>query len=323
MYPYKFTPLLKQAIWGGSRILPFKQLDLDIEKVGESWEISGVEGYESVVAEGKEQGISISNLIAKHGSSLVGEANYARFGTRFPLLLKFIDAEQDLSVQVHPNDALAQKLHGTFGKTEMWYVIDADTQTKLYTGFEEEVTPEEYDEYVKNNTLIDVLKQHTIKRGAAFFLPAGRIHSIGAGSFIAEIQQTSDITYRIYDYNRRDKNGELRQLHTDLAKKAIDYTVADDYRTDYNRLSNEPIELISCPYFTTTLYDFTEPILCDYSELDSFVVYMVVAGCATLYCDGKYELTLQTGETVLFPALTREVEIIPSSKGVKFLEIYV
>ncbi|MDR3140811.1 MAG: class I mannose-6-phosphate isomerase [Tannerellaceae bacterium] len=323
MYPLKFAPILKQTLWGGNKIVPFKQLDNnDLTGVGESWEISGVEGDESVVVNGPDKGVSLTAMVHKYREKLVGEANYLRFGNTFPLLIKFIDARQDLSIQVHPNDLLAKERHNSFGKTEMWYVVGADDGAKLRSGFSEQITPKAYKERVSNNSITDVLQAYEIKAGDVFFLPAGRIHSIGAGAFIAEIQQTSDITYRIYDFNRKDAHGRTRELHTELACEAIDYEVRDDYRTLYEAAKNEPVKLVACPYFTTSLYDMTEEICRDYSELDSFVILIGVEGSCKLIDDQKNETTLQAGETVLLPAATRNVTILPAGAA-KILETYV
>ncbi|MEG1686063.1 MAG: type I phosphomannose isomerase catalytic subunit, partial [Bacteroides sp.] len=270
MYPLKFEPILKQTLWGGEKIVPFKKLSTDLHNVGESWEISGVTDNESVVANGEYKGYTLPKLVKTFREELVGEANYARFGETFPLLIKFIDAQQDLSIQVHPNDSLAKKRHNSMGKTEMWYVVDAAKDAKLRSGFSKEITPKEYKDRIYNSTITDVLQEYEIHQGDVFFLPAGRIHSIGAGAFIAEIQQTSNITYRIFDFNRTDANGNPRELHTELAKEAIDYELLDDYQTHYEVVKDEPVELVACPYFTTSLYDITENITCDYSELDSF-----------------------------------------------------
>lgn len=322
MYPLKFEPILKQILWGGDKIIPFKKLNETITGVGESWELSDVEGSESIVANGPDKGLTLTQLVKRYREELVGESNYARFGNKFPLLIKFIDAKQDLSIQVHPTDELAKKRHNSFGKTEMWYVVGADKGAKLRSGFSEEITPKEYKERVYNNTLTDVLQEYEIQPGDVFFLPAGRVHSIGAGAFIAEIQQTSDVTYRIYDFNRKDANGKSRELHTDLAKEAINYEVLDDYRTAYELEKNEPVELVACPYFTTSLYDMDEEISCDYSELDSFVILICVEGGCKLIDDQKNELTLRAGETVLLPATTQDITIIPDGT-VKLLETYV
>ncbi|MFA6744480.1 MAG: type I phosphomannose isomerase catalytic subunit [Bacteroides graminisolvens] len=322
MYPLKFEPILKQTLWGGDKIISFKQLNDTRTEVGESWEISAVEGSESIVAEGPDKGMTLTEVLSKYREELLGEANYARFGVKFPLLVKFIDARQDLSIQVHPSDELAKKRHNSMGKTEMWYVIGADKGAKLRSGFSEQITPKEYKDRVYNNTITEVLQEYDIQPGDVFFLPAGRVHSIGAGAFIAEIQQTSDVTYRIYDFDRKDSKGNARELHTDLAREAINFEVLDDYRTQYDVVENEPIELVACPYFTTSLYDMTEEITCDYSELDSFVIFVCVEGSCTLYDNEKNKVSFKAGETVLMPASIQEVTIVPNGK-VKLLETYV
>ena len=322
MYPLKFEPILKQTLWGGDKIISFKQLNDTRTEVGESWEISAVEGSESIVAEGPDKGMTLTEVLSKYREELLGEANYARFGVKFPLLVKFIDARQDLSIQVHPSDELAKKRHNSMGKTEMWYVIGADKGAKLRSGFSEQITPKEYKDRVYNNTITEVLQEYDIQPGDVFFLPAGRVHSIGAGAFIAEIQQTSDVTYRIYDFDRKDAKGNAREFHTELAREAINFEVLDDYRTQYDVVENEPIELVACPYFTTSLYDMTEEITCDYSELDSFVIFVCVEGSCTLYDNEKNEVSFKAGETVLMPASIQEVTIVPNGK-VKLLETYV
>lgn len=323
MYPLKFEPILKQTLWGGDKIIPFKHLNELLPNVGESWEVSAVEGSESVVANGTEKGMTLPELVRKYKAELVGEANYARFGNKFPLLIKFIDAKLDLSIQVHPDDALARKRHNSFGKNEMWYVVAADKGAKLISGFAEQITPKEYKERVYNGTFAEVLQTCDIRPGDVFYVPAGRVHGIGAGAFVAEIQQTSDITYRIFDYNRKDKNGKLRELHTSQAIEAINFAdVQDDFRTHYELVPNEPVEMVASPYFTTSIYDMTEEITCDYSELDSFVIFICVEGACHLIDNEKNELTLRAGETVLFPAATQEVTIVPEH-NVKLLETYV
>lgn len=322
MYPLKFSPILKQTIWGGERIISFKHLSSELKQVGESWEISGVRDNESVVANGEFKGMTLTDLVKTYKEELVGEANYARFGNTFPLLIKFIDAHQDLSIQVHPSDQLAKRRHNCMGKTEMWYVVDAEKGAKLRSGFSQQITPKEYKERIYNSTITDVLQEYEIHPGDVFFLPAGRIHSIGAGAFIAEIQQTSDITYRIFDFNRKDANGHTRELHTDLAKDAIDYEMLDDYQTHYDAELNEPVELVACPYFTTSLYDLTEEITCDYSELDSFIIFVCVEGSCKMIDSEGNEIAVQAGESVLLPALIQEVTIIPD-EHVKLLETYV
>lgn len=315
---YKFQPILKSLIWGGDKIAPYKQIETSQQQVGESWELSGVKGNESVVAGGPEAGTPLPELIARHGAGLLGAKNFERFGEEFPLLIKFIDAQQDLSIQVHPNDELAEQRHHSKGKTEMWYVVDTAEGAHLRSGFSKQVTPEEYAASVEDNTITDILADYAIRPGDVFFLPAGRVHSIGAGAFIAEIQQTSDITYRIYDFNRRDANGNTRELHTELAKEAIDYTVLPDYRTHYTPAQNCGVELVSCPYFTTTLYDLTQARTIDLSSLDSFLVVICMGGHATLSTDGGDPMPVHQGETVLVPASARTLRIEPEG-GAKFL----
>lgn len=324
MYPLKFEPILKQTLWGGDKIIPFKHLNETLPNVGESWEVSAVEGSESVVANGADKGYTLPEMVRKYKEELVGEANYARFGNKFPLLIKFIDAKLDLSIQVHPGDELAKKRHNSFGKNEMWYVIAADKGAKLISGFAEEITPKEYKDRVHNGTFAEVLQTRAIEPGDVFYVPAGRVHGIGAGAFVAEIQQTSDITYRIFDYNRKDKDGKSRELHTSQAMDAINFSdVQDDFRTEYERIQNEPVEMVASPYFTTSVYDMTEEITCDYSELDSFVIFICVEGSCRLTDDNQNEITLRAGETVLLPAAVQEVTIVPEGQRVKLLETYV
>jgi mannose-6-phosphate isomerase len=320
---YKFNPILKSTLWGGEKIVPFKHLTSTQTNVGESWEVSDVEGDESVVADGPDAGKNLSQLVREQQAALVGKDNYARFGNRFPLLIKFIDACDDLSIQVHPNDQLAMQRHQSMGKTEMWYVIDnAGGKAHLRSGLSRSITPEEYAAKVADNTICEALSEYAVQPGDVFFLPAGRIHSIGAGCFIAEIQQTSNITYRIYDFDRRDKNGNPRELHTELAKAAIDYTVEADYRTHYTPKKDEPVELVSCAYFTTSVYDLTEEMTVDYADLDSFVIFICLEGRCTVTDDSGAQVGLQAGESLLLPATVKDVHVVPDGK-VKFLETWV
>ena len=309
---FKFEPLLKQTLWGGDKIIPFKHLNTKMEQVGESWEISGVKDFETIVANGPDKGKSLNQLVSEMKDQLVGKENYERFGDEFPLLVKFIDAHQDLSIQVHPSDEVAHRQGKSHGKTEMWYALPSTPGAMLYNGLKQQITPE-------NDTITDALARYEVHEGDVFFIPAGRIHTIGAGCFVAEIQQTSDVTYRIYDFKRKDKNGNYRELHTQLAAESIDYTVLDNYRTEYEPLKNEGVQVATCPYFTTAVYDLTEPMTLDYSELDSFVILIAVKGEGRLICNGE-ETSFQMGDTVLFPATTNEVRV---EGEVKFLETYV
>ena len=310
---YKFIPILKSPLWGGEKIATYKQIATDRRQIGESWELSGVEGDVSVVAEGPDAGKTLTELLARDKERLLGNRNYERFGTEFPLLIKFIDAREDLSIQVHPDDRLAWERHRSKGKTEMWYVVAADEGAHLRSGFTRQVTPAEYEKSVADDTITDLLTDHEVRPGDVFFLPAGRIHSIGAGSFFAEIQQTSNITYRIYDFNRRDANGNLRELHTEQAKEAIDYSVETDYRTHYEAVKDRPVELVACPYFTTTLYDLTRPCEIDLAATDSFLVVMCIEGSGTLTDDQGSAMPLRQGETVLVPASAKSLSVSPQS----------
>ena len=320
MYPLKFRPILKSVVWGGEKIAPFKEITTDQHNIGESWELSGVKGNESVVANGEYAGRTITELVQEFKGRLIGQKNYERTGDEFPLLIKFIDAKQDLSIQVHPDDELAAKRHnGSKGKTEMWYVVAADKDAHLMSGLTQKITPDEYEQRVNNHTITDVLHDYKVAPGDVFFLPAGRIHSIGSGSFIAEIQQTSDITYRIYDFGRLGLDGKPRELHTELAKAAIDYTVYPDYRTEYRKEKNLENVLVDCSYFTTSLYDLDREVTKDLSGLDSFLVVICIEGKGSLKdAEGK-EVTLHQGETVLIPADCKGVAFIPDEGGMKIL----
>lgn len=315
----KFRPILKQVLWGGNKIIPFKQLDAEMEQVGESWEVSGVKDNESIVANGQYEGMKLNDLVALLKGDLVGEENYERFGNEFPLLIKFIDASKQLSIQVHPNDEQAKAKGLKRGKTEMWYVMESAPNATLLSGLKRAITPEEYKAMVENETITDALCEYRVGEGDVFYLPAGRIHSIGAGTFLAEIQETSDVTYRIYDFKRKDKDGNYRQLHTEAAAECIDYSVENDYRTKYEARKNEGVELAQCPHFTTSVYDLDEPMLLDYSELDSFVVLIALSGECTL-STGDAETQLRAGETVLLPATIQTLNV---SGTVKFLETFV
>ena len=317
---FKFEPLLKQTIWGGNKIVAFKHIQSDMENVGESWEVSGVPGDESVVANGECKGKTLNEVLVEMKQKLVGEENYKRFGDRFPLLIKFIDARQDLSIQVHPDDETAHRQGKAMGKTEMWYVMDSDEDASLKVGLKKKITPEEYARMVEDDTICDALGNYQVKSGDCFFIPAGRIHAICSGSFIAEIQQTSDVTYRIYDYKRKDKDGNYRQLHTKEAAEAIDYTVLDDYRTEYTPVKNEATQLVSCPLFTTAVYDLTEPMTLDYSELDSFVILIALKGEGSILMPSGETYSFREGESILLPATTETVKV---EGNIKFLETFV
>ncbi len=317
----KFKPLLKEVLWGGNKIVPFKHLDLHVEQIGESWEVSGVKDNETVVDSGVDKGVSLNQLVRKYKGKFLGEANYQRFGDEFPLLIKFIDAQKDLSIQVHPTDEKAIELGKKRGKTEMWYVIGATPNATLHVGLKKEITPEEYKMMVENDTICDAISDYPVKEGDCFFLPAGRIHSIGAGCFLAEIQQTSDVTFRIYDFKRKDKYGHERELHTQEAAQSIDYHVYDNYRTEYTPKKNEGVELVSCSYFTTAVYDLDEEMEIDYSDLDSFVILIGIKGESRIIVEDTQQIiSFREGETVIIPAVVKKIKI---EGVVKFLETFV
>lgn len=319
MRPLKFHPILKQTLWGGERIIPYKELASGLSRVGESWELSGMPGSESVVAEGPWAGSTLSELIGRFGAELLGKTNYARFGQEFPLLVKFIDAREDLSIQVHPDDELARKRHGKSGKCEMWYVLEAEPGASLLTGFSRPIDPAEYERRVADNTLTDVLSRQAIAPGDVFYLPAGRVHSIGKGSFIVEIQQSSDITYRIYDFDRRDAAGNTRELHTELAREAIDFESSENSRITYAPENNQEVRLVTTPYFTTSLYTLTARTRCDWSATDSFVAIILLQGSGSLTDNEGNRIDVRQGETWLLPASTQWIEITPHTATLRLL----
>lgn len=322
LYPLTFEPLLKEIIWGGQDIRPFKGLEPNKQTIGESWEISHVDNNFSVVAEGPLKGQNLDQLIKTYGERLVGRVPLARFGGRFPLLIKFIDAQTNLSIQVHPDDKLGMERHNSFGKTEMWYVVKASPTAKLYSGFSQQSSPEDYVKRIKEGTIMDIMQEYKVEPGQVFFLPAGRVHAIGAGCFVAEIQQTSNITYRIYDYDRRDAQGNPRELHTELAKDAIDYTLHDSYRTDYQREHNKPTHLVQCQYFETNLLDIDQAIERNWADLDSFVIYIVMEGKLRLTDDLGYSVELHQGQSILVPAERKGVRLDPQGHC-NLLETYI
>lgn len=323
LYPMKFRPILKQVLWGGSKICSYKNLDVQESKVGESWEISDVKGSVSVVAEGALAGMNIDDLLEKYQELFVGEKNYQRFGNEFPLLVKFIDAEQDLSVQVHPNDEMARKKHQSNGKTEWWYILDSKPDAYLYAGFNRNIDKQIFSKSLNDNTVCELLNKEIVQPGDVFFLPAGRIHSICSGIFLAEVQQTSNVTYRVWDYNRKDANGNLRELHTDLALDSLDYHHYKQYKTSYKTRLNKQVKLQECSYFTVNLIEADTVMSFDYKGLDSFIIWMCVEGSAVYASSKKHKGHITKGETILFPACDQPVAVIPEIDRVKFLEIYV
>ena len=323
LYPLKFNPIYLEKIWGGDKISTKLNKDFGkLQNCGESWELSGVEGNVSIACNGFLRGNNLQELVEIYMGDLVGDKIYDKFGIEFPLLFKFIDAKDDLSIQVHPDDKLSKERHNAYGKTEMWYVLDADKGSVLNSGFNQKVDKEKYLKALESGNLSEILSFQEVAPGDVFFIPAGRVHAIGKGILLAEIQQTSDVTYRIYDYGRKDDKGNERELHTELALDAISYEHLDDYKTTYASKPNESSALVDCAYFTTNIIELNNTIEKDYFELDSFVVYMCIEGGFTITFEGGSESIAQ-GETVLLPASMNSVQLKPNASGAKILEVYI
>ena len=319
-YPLRFKPILKERIWGGEKLTTIFKKDVPKPNIGESWELSDVEGDVSVVSNGDLKGKSLKELIETYKGDLVGEKVYKVFGNSFPILIKFIDAKTPLSIQVHPNNELAKVRHNSFGKNEMWYIMEADKDAELIVGFNQRVDQDRYIDKLQSGKVLEILNAETIKKGDTLYIPTGRVHAIGAGVLLAEIQQTSDVTYRIYDYKRVDaKTGNERDLHTELALDAIDYTVHDSYKTAYTLKENQSSTLVHSPYFKTNIIQLKGSIDKDYKSLDSFVILMCVDGNAEIKC-GNQTYQLNLGQTLLLPATIETLEL--SSEKAKVLEVY-
>lgn len=317
LYPLQFEPILKERIWGGTKLKTYLNKPITSDITGESWEISTVEGDVSVIANGSFKGKSLNDLINEFPEAVLGDAVYARFGKQFPLLFKYLDAREDLSIQLHPNDELAKKRHNSFGKTEMWYVMQAEDNARLIVGFKQKSSPEEYKQHIEDKTIIDILDAKTVKTGDVFFLETGTIHAIGAGIVIAEIQQTSDITYRIYDFDRVDANGNKRELHIDLSLEAINYETVDAEKR-YSKTENVSNPVVDCQYFTTNFIPLDGNATI-YKHGESFTVYMCVAGGFQIIIDSQ-TYNYQKGDTVLLPASLTDFQL---SGKANILEIYI
>ena len=319
LYPFKFESIIKDKIWGGQKLQQILNKPTSSNEAAESWEISDVEGDTSVVSNGTMAGTSLKSLIELYTTDVLGHKNFKQFGTKFPLLIKFIDAKADLSVQLHPNDALAKARHNSFGKTEMWYVLQADSDSNLIVGFNQPMTKELYLKHLEAKTLESILNFDKVEAGDTYFIEVGRIHAIGAGVLLAEIQQTSDITYRVYDWDRVDSEGNHRELHNDIALEAFDFDMPENYRVNYSRDAKDSTELVSCPYFTTNVVE-VNTLLSVENNHDSFMIYMCVEGNAIFDVQG--DLTeLSMGQTVLIPAIIKRFSI--STNHAKLLEVYI
>ncbi|GEP50435.1 mannose-6-phosphate isomerase [Flavobacterium noncentrifugens] len=317
LYPFQFEPILKDRIWGGEKLKTFLNKPITSKITGESWELSDVEGDVSVIANGYLKGKSLADIINEFPDELLGTKIHNDFGKKFPLLFKYLDAREDLSIQVHPNDELAKKRHNSFGKTEMWYVMQADENARIIVGFKEKSSPEEYLKSIKEKNILSILNSVATKQGDVFFLPTGTVHAIGAGLVIAEIQQTSDITYRIYDFDRKDANGNTRELHTDLAVEAINYNTTDTQK-QYSKTQNQPNVMVDCPYFTTSFIplDGKSEVV---KDGNCFTVYMCVDGNFSIESDGE-TFDYKKGDTVLMPAALKAFAL---SGKASVLEIYI
>lgn len=321
LYPLFFTPIFKYRLWGGEKLRTQLNKDYEGTQMGESWEISNVPGSKSVVASGCLKGKTIDALIQEYGATFLGASVLERFGSNFPLLIKFIDAKIPLSIQVHPNDEMAGNLHNSFGKNEMWYVMQADEGAEIISGFKNDTDPAIYTKALAEGAILDLLNVEQTQAGDLFHIPSGRIHAIGAGVLLAEIQQTSDITYRVYDYDRIDKKtGKARKLHTDLAAKALDFKQYESYKIPYTREENKSVSMLSTSYFQTSIIELKGSFFKDYSKIDSFVVLICVAGIAQLLHDGKtYELKM--GQTMLLPSCINHINL--ESPFARVLEVTV
>lgn len=322
LYPLKFEPILKEVIWGGSSLVSryHKKGDLSV-KYGESWELSAISDYLSVVSNGFLAGNNIEELIEVYMGDLTGDAVFEKFGNEFPLLIKLIEARDDISIQVHPDNTIARERHNAYGKTEMWYILEAEKNAKIYTGFKENITKDMYLNALKSGEIPKLLNVESPQPGDTFFTPAGKIHAIGAGILLVEIQQTSDITYRIYDWGRKDSNGKPRELHNNIALDAIDFKASRQSRIPVTSTKNKTINLINCEFFTINLISFNEHIIKDYNLIDSFVLYICTEGEFLIRWDGNSEPVIK-GETVLLPAMIKDVILEPANES-SLLEVFI
>ena len=322
LYPLKFAPILKERIWGGTRLKTVLGKKPKMKSCGESWEVSCVSDNISVVTNGFLRGNNLQELIEVYMGDLVGDSIYERFGTEFPILIKFIDALDDLSIQVHPDDRMAAERHSAFGKTEMWYVMESGKDSSLIAGFNQKMDRERYMQALNDKKLKDIMNFEKVALGDVFFMPAGRVHAIGKDILLAEIQQTSDVTYRIYDWDRVDDGGKSRELHTELALDAIDYNLHDEYKTLYQKNLQGTVELVKCPYFTTNLVCLDLPVEKNFQSLDSFVIYICTSGVCSIRWGTAGSLIIRKGDTALIPAELDEIRLIPSEPA-ELLEVYI
>ena len=311
-------------MWGGNKLRPYKGLEPSNEPIGESWEVSAVPTSTSIVTNGVYAGKDLISVINEQPDAILGKKVNEKYNGKMPLLVKFIDAKRDLSIQVHPNDEMAMREHGKMGKSEMWYVIKADEGAHLYAGFKLEITPEEYQKRIADGTITEVLADHQVKAGDVFYLPAGRVHAICGGILLAEVQQSSDVTYRIFDYNRPGMDGKPRELHTELAANALDYHVIDNYRTDYVESSNKAVQIIDSPYFSVRVLEVSKQFHRDLCKYDSFIISMCIEGdCKIQVRSTGEEILLKQGNSTLIPAAIADYDIIPQSGKTRILDAFI
>lgn len=328
LYPFLFEHNLHQTVWGGERIAQWKKLSSDsvkdVSPIGESWEVSAVESSPSVIANGFFKGQTLPQAISQMPEAILGKKVAKRYGNKMPLLAKFIDARNDLSIQVHPNDEMAQREHGKMGKTEMWYIIGAPLGSSLYSGFSKELTPEEYSKCVEDGTITDYLARHELRTGDVFYIPSGRIHAIGGGVLLAEIQQSSDVTYRVYDYNRPGLDGKPRQLHTELAAKALDFSVAKNYMTEYSQKSSHANKCIDSEFFSVRVVDINMPFHRNLLKYDSFIIMMCTRGSFNVKIRKTGDvISIKEGYSCMIPAAIADYDIIPTSEKVQILDAFI
>jgi mannose-6-phosphate isomerase len=321
LYPLKFNPILKDKIWGGSKLQKLFDKNADSDNLGESWELSGIKGDESMVTNGALSDKSLVDLIETYKSELLGKKVFEKYGSNFPLLFKLIDANDNLSIQVHPDDEMALKRHNSFGKTEMWYVVDAEPEGGLIVGFKEDCTQEIYKKALSEGKVESLLQKVNVSKGDVFFIPAGLVHAIGKGVVVAEIQQSSDITYRIYDFERKDAEGNERELHVDQALDVINFKASKNPKIDYKSTKNESIQLAQCNYFTTNKLELSESLVINYADIDSFVVYMCLSGSFKVESTSAV-LQVNAGDTVMIPANIDTIKLIPETEA-ELLEVYI
>lgn len=324
LYPFLFEPNLHTVVWGGNQLRPYKGLEPSDETIGESWEVSTVPSSTSIISNGECKGKDLNTVINEQPEAILGKVVNEKYQGKLPLLVKFIDAKKDLSIQVHPNDDMAMRVHGKMGKSEMWYVIKADEGAHLYAGFKQEITSEEYQKRVTEGTITEVLADHQVKAGDVFYLPAGRVHAICGGIMLAEVQQSSDVTYRIFDYNRLGMDGKPRELHTELAAQALDYHVEDNYRTEYIDNKNKATQIIDTPYFDVRVIEINKPFHRDLRKYDSFIISMCIEGdCKIKVRSTGDEILLKEGHSTLIPAVIADYDVIPQKEKTILLDAYI